>query len=128
MKTTHKTIAHYSQKAYYPYGATPIHEVMDWCAVRRLIRDRKNGAKIPPVLIDGALNQGNLLAGTHRMAANDLIRELGIKCEPIDWVDIDDIEIPEDMQWAIDALDFGAINDWWDGLDGEPGESIKYID
>lgn len=64
---------------YYPTywnGCNPLHAVMDWCKVRKLVRDAKRGDDIPPVLVEGFGN-GNLLTGTHRSAANDVMMMLG---------------------------------------------------
>jgi hypothetical protein len=62
-------------KDYYPTywsGCNPIHPVHSWALVRRLIRALRRGESIPPVLLDGWRN-GNMLTGTHRCAANDII-------------------------------------------------------
>ncbi len=104
--------------AYYPthwLKCNPIHEVRDWCYVRRLVRAARRGEVIPPVLIDGRIGGGNMLTGTHRAAANDLMMRLG--GEPlIDVVSIDDIDVPDSLQDAINNLDYEAIDDLAKGL------------
>ena len=68
-------------KNYYPYYYRPIHEVHDWCYVRHLARAALRGETIPAIPIDtggtGDLQDGALLGGTHRSAANDLLEALG---------------------------------------------------
>lgn len=65
-------------KNFYPSwaGANPIHEVRDWSKVRSLIRSARRGDAIPAILIDGQEGSGNMLNGTHRAAANVLMRKL----------------------------------------------------
>lgn len=106
-------------KKYYPtyyLGCNPIHEVKDWCKVRRLIRAARCGDKITPILIDGEVGNGNLLAGTHRAAANDIMVMLGDdENHLIDVVSIDDLDdISENLRIAIDNNDFGEIDRIWD--------------
>ena len=65
---------------YYPgqsIGARPIHEVISHQYVRTLVREAKKGNIIPPILVDGEIGNCNLLAGTHRLAANELLQKLG---------------------------------------------------
>ena len=69
-------------KCYYPtydHGCDPIHPVMDWCKVRRLVRDARHGDAIPAIIVDGARGNGVMLTGTHRSAANDILVLLGGK-------------------------------------------------
>ena len=96
-------------KEFYPRGVNPIHEVNDWCHVRRLMRAAINGVKVNPILVDGE----NLLAGTHRMAANNLLSMLDIDAKIRVW-DISDVELSDDLQAAIDDLDFSRIDELWD--------------
>lgn len=75
------TTESFLDKHYYPVywsGCYPIHAVRDWLKVRNLVRACKNGEahKIPPIYTDGELGNGTLLTGTHRSAANDLIKKL----------------------------------------------------
>ena len=56
-------------KDYYPKNVNPIHEVRDWSKVRSMIRSSVKGEDVPPIIRDG----DNLLTGTHRSAANDVI-------------------------------------------------------
>jgi len=45
-------------KAYYPTmtkGCNPIHPVMDWCKVRKLVRDARKGHDINPIIIEGEI-------------------------------------------------------------------------
>ena len=103
-------------KPYYPtyhHGCNPIHEVKDWAYVRKLVRAARRGETINPILIEGSIGNGSLLAGTHRSAANDLMMKLG--GEPlIDVVSIDDIEISDELREAIENSDFDMIDQIWD--------------
>jgi len=76
-------------KAYYPSGYNPIHQVYSWSKVRRLVRAALAGKEIPPMLIAGG-SGGNLLAGTHRSAANDLLYHAGYD-RLIDAVELEDV-------------------------------------
>ena len=61
---------------YYPRRYEPIHEVKDWGKVEKIVRSALDGDDVQPFLIDGQPGNGNLLTGTHRAAANDILREL----------------------------------------------------
>jgi hypothetical protein len=87
-------------------GCNPIHAVNDWCKVRALIRAAKRGDKIPSILID--CKDGNMLTGTHRAAANRIMFSLGINAE-IEVVTLDDIEVSDELQEAVEALDYETI-------------------
>lgn len=105
-------------KWYYPtlcMGCNPIHEVRDWCKVRKLVRDALNGAKIRPILIDGTLRNGSLLTGTHRAAANDILMLIGsdIRIPYILLSDLDTSDFPG-LSNAVENGDYEAINDIWD--------------
>lgn len=97
---------------YYPtlhLGCNPIHEVKDWLKVRNLIRAARRGDAIPPIVIDGQIGGGNMLNGTHRAAANDLMIKLG--GDPlIPVVSLDEIEVSDELQDAIDNLDYERID------------------
>lgn len=101
---------------YYPtyhLGCNPIHEVRDWTYVRMLVRLARKGVEINPILIEGNIGNGNLLAGTHRAAANDLMIMLG--GEPlIDVVSIDDIELSDELREAVENSDYELIDAIWD--------------
>lgn len=58
---------------YYPAKYNPLHEVRSWQYVRQIARAAIRGDEIPAILVDG----DNLLAGTHRAAANDLLERMG---------------------------------------------------
>ena len=109
-------------KDYYPtyhLGCNPIHAVKDWAKVRKLIRDARSGADIPPILIDGPQHGGNMLTGTHRAAANDIIMMLG--GQPlISVVTLDDIAASEELIAAVEESDYGRIDDL---LDRKPARS-----
>lgn len=107
----------YLDKSYYPTywsGCNPIHEVVDWCKVRKLVRDALRGDKINPIVIDGNLGSGNLLTGTHRAAANDILMMLGKEEYLIDWVSIHDIVKTDDIIDALQDLDFDLLDDLLD--------------
>lgn len=89
-------------------GCNPIHEVRDWCKVRSLIRSARRGDAIPAILIDA--KDGNMLTGTHRAAANCIMRKLG-EDELIDVVTVAEIDVSDDLQEAIDNLDYERIDD-----------------
>lgn len=102
--------------AYYPtyhLGCNPIHEVKSWSYVRKLIRAARNGKSINPILIEGCIGNCNLLAGTHRAAANDLMLMLGGEAL-IDVVSLDDIEAPQELLDAVLDGDYEAIDKIWD--------------
>jgi hypothetical protein len=103
-------------KAYYPtyhLGCNPIHEVRNWAYVRKLIRAARRGEEINPILIEGEIGSGSLLAGTHRAAANDLMMMLG--GEPlISVVNMDEIEASEELIEAVENSDYEMIDLIWD--------------
>jgi hypothetical protein len=106
-------------KDYYPtyyLGCNTIHPVMDWSYVRKFIRAAKKGDNIPPILIEGSSGNGNLLAGTHRAAANDIMAMLDFDEDiMIPIVSIDDFDkIPEELQAAIENNDYEEIDRLWD--------------
>lgn len=103
-------------KKYYPTmttGCNPIHPVTNWAYVRKLIRAARSGADINPILIEGSIGNGSLLAGTHRAAANDLMVLLGGEAL-IPVVSLDEIEISDDLQAALDDCDYEMIDQIWD--------------
>lgn len=97
-------------KQLYPstMGCNPIHEVRDWLKVRNLIRAALRGDAIPPIIIDA--QDGNMLTGTHRAAANYLMRKLGREDHLIDTVTVDMMDVSEELQEAIDNLDYETID------------------
>ena len=74
---------------YYPRRFEPIHEVKDWEKVERIVKSALDGNEVQPFLIDGNPGNGNLLTGTHRAAANDILRDLGET--EIPFVSLDDL-------------------------------------
>ncbi len=99
---------------YYPtydHGCTPIHEVKNWCYVRKLVRAVRRGETVNPILIDGSPRNGTLLTGTHRSAANDLLNMLG-DSRRIAVMSIQDMDLTDDQQEAIDNLEYDRI-DWY---------------
>ena len=74
---------------YYPRRYNPIHEVKDWGKVEKIVKGAMNGDDIQPFLIDGQPGNGNLLSGTHRAAANDVLREVG--GPEIGYIELDDL-------------------------------------
>ena len=111
-------------ETYYPtyyLGCNPIHPVISWSKVRKLIRDARRGDSIPPILIDGDFGNCNLLSGTHRAAANDIMMMLadrdglGVPDCLIDVVTVDELEragyLTDELKAAIDDGDFERIGD-----------------
>lgn len=98
-------------KTYYPtlhHGCTPIHAVKDWCYVRSILRAARKGVKIPPILIEGSINNGAMVTGTHRSAANDLSIMLGGEAL-IDVVSIDNW--PDDrLKDILQKFEDGALD------------------
>ena len=86
-------------KRYYPQGINPMHPVMDWCKVRKLVRAVLSGAEIPEILVWGE----TLLAGTHRWAANDLLEMLGHDAR-IGVTDVEDLADEDFAQQLKDAV------------------------
>ena len=87
------------QKDYYPYGYNPMHPAMDWCKVRKLVRAVLNGVIVPEILVWGE----TLLAGTHRLAANNLLEMLGHDAR-IGVTDVDDLADEDFAQQLKDAV------------------------
>jgi hypothetical protein len=103
---------------YYPThwsGCNPQHQVRDWQKVRSLIRAAMRGDNIPPILIDGSLGNGNLLTGTHRAAANDimlLLSERDGRARPlIGWVSYDSSTASPELVAAVEAGDTEAVDE-----------------
>ena len=104
----------YLDKNYYPKGLNPIHEVCDWAKVRKIVRDVLRGDKVNPILVGGE----NLLAGTHRAAANDVLEALGRE-QRVDTIDFDDLDEEDhedfcELKEAIEDGDFEKIDELWD--------------
>ena len=112
-------------KSYYPtrhHGCNPIHPVTSWSKVRGLIRAARRGDIIPPIIIEGLLGNGNMLSGTHRSAANDIMMMLAgddPRAALIPVVALDDIIIDYDVvarERILDAiadLDYERLNDFF---------------
>lgn len=103
-------------KTYYPthhLGCNPIHEVQDWAYVRKLIRAARKGDAINPILIDGEIGSGTLLAGTHRAAANDIMVMLGGEAL-IPVVSLSEIDASSELIEAVENGDFRRIDELWD--------------
>ena len=60
---------------HYPQGIKPVHYVRDWNKVRHLVQtaEREGTGCMPPILVD----QGQLMTGTHRWVANELLGRRG---------------------------------------------------
>jgi hypothetical protein len=102
---------------FYPTSVNPIHPVNDWCKVRKLIRDARRGFAIPAFIVDGE----NLITGTHRCAANDIMirlyehRDMSPKPCLIDSVQFADMDLDDETrERAIEAME----NDDYSALDG----------
>lgn len=98
-----------SFRKFYPKGYNPIHEVNDWCYVRQIIRAARRGDSIPAFVVDSE----NLLTGTHRCAANNIMemlyeaRSMSPKPSLIDAVQFDDLDMDDDTRDAIiEAMEY----------------------
>lgn len=103
-------------KPYYPtydHGCNPIHEVRNWAYVRKLVRAVRRGEIINPILISGQLRNGSMLTGTHRSAANDLLAKLG-DADRIEVWSVEDMELTDEQQAAVDELDYEALDAFFD--------------
>ena len=60
---------------HYPQGIKPVHYVRDWIKVRNLVQTAEQAGteRMPPILVD----QGQLMTGTHRWVANELLERRG---------------------------------------------------
>ena len=104
-------IDHKEDTMYYPAGYNPMHEVQSWQYVRQIARAAIRGDEIPAILVDGE----NLLAGTHRAAANDLLERMGYG-RLIDAVELEDIEDDTLRERLVEAVQ-----------GDNPGEDIQEI-
>lgn len=87
---------------YYPSCNNPIHEVKDWCKVRKMIRALRRGESLPTVYVDGPMGSGNWLSGTHRVAASE-IRAMLDGTTPYE--DLDIINIGDKLAQLYDSND-----------------------
>jgi len=97
--------------AYFPgtsIGANPIHEVVSWSKVRSIIRAVRRGDDVPAFVIDGEDGNCNLITGTHRCAANDLLEMLGDH-RRVDFVTLDEIVVSDELAEAIANSDYSTI-------------------
>lgn len=119
-------------KTTYPRGYNPINPVLSWQYVRRLIRAARRGEKINPILVDD-INDGNLLAGTHRLMANNIMEALGYDRRyliPVyELCDIEDDELRARIIEAVEAEDYEDIDLLWDRrYDDDYGDPhISYV-
>lgn len=105
------------QKAYYPHSAEPLHEVKNWACVRSMIRTLRNGGELPPVYIDGPVNGGAWLSGTHRVAAAQIREQI----DGTNWRD--DLTIV-DLSGTIEGLTEEERGEWA-GLENE--DAISFL-
>ena len=99
-------------KKYFPtfhLGCNPIHEVRNWAYVRKLIRAARRGESIPAIVIDGEIGSGNMLTGTHRAAANDIMIMLGGEAL-IPVVSLQDMDASEELLEAVANNDYETID------------------
>lgn len=96
----------------YPSHYNPIHEVTDFNKMRQFMRKAIKGEEVPPILTDGE----NLLAGTHRASANDVLHDLGYKVQipSIDISEITDKNLKEKLLILAEDGDFRTIQEIWD--------------
>jgi hypothetical protein len=103
----------YLSKNYLPTywsGCNAFQAVEDWSKVRKLVRDAIKLCDITPILIEGEIGNGSLLTGTHRSAANDILKMLGKEDYLIPYIRLQDIEITEELQDALENNDFETID------------------
>lgn len=68
---------------------------------------------MPSIIIDGEIGNGNLIAGTHRAAANDLMDMLGDSSDNrIEWVSLEDYLSGIDTSTASVLMDAISDNDF----------------
>ena len=98
---------------YEPTEYIPIHEVRDWCYVRKIIRAARRGEHIPGFVVYA----GSLLTGTHRCAANEIMQLLynGRRMSPepvlIEAIDLDDLDLDPRIREKIDdALEYSHFD------------------
>ena len=89
-------------------GANPIHEVLSWTKVRSIVRALRRGDYVPAFVIDGVEGNCNLVTGTHRCAANDLLEMLGDK-RRVDFVTLDEINPSDELLDAIRNEDYSTV-------------------
>ena len=97
--------------AYFPgssIGANPIHEVLSWSKVRSIIRAVRRGDDVPSFVIDGVEGSCNLITGTHRCAANDILEMLGDK-RRVEFVTLEEINASEELIEAIQNEDYATV-------------------
>ena len=102
---------------YFPKGCNPIHAVRSWMYVRQIIRAARRGEVIPAIVIDGE----NLLTGTHRMTANNLMvrlseeREMSPAPVLIPVVQLVSLDLTDDqkelIEDAMQTCDYGLIEE-----------------
>jgi hypothetical protein len=118
VKAVKQSSKNFLPKDFYPSidGHNPLHAVMDWAKVRRLMHAARRGEDIPPILVDAYTN-GNMLTGTHRAAAKKILTKLGddVAASRIGTITPDDLDLSDDVREmlneAIDNSDFGLINE-----------------
>ena len=113
------------QQHYPSGGLNPLHAVQSWRYVRRLARSALRGEDITPILYEGQRKNGKLLAGTHRYAANELLRAIGrddvqIAMVCIDELDEQDCPFLTDLREAVSDQDYALVDELWDRQDGRP--------
>ena len=102
--------------SHYPQGVIPIHPIpppkrrpeddtsahaqRHWGRIRRMVKsvERVGAHRIPPILVD----QGQLITGTHRWVANELLERRGRTTDRIQVVDLSDY--PAVVQFVIRLL------------------------
>lgn len=89
-------------------GANPIHEVLSWTKVRSIIRAVRRGDYVPDFVIDGIEGSCNLITGTHRCAANDILEMLGDN-RRVGFVTLDEISPSEELMEAISHEDYATV-------------------
>ena len=112
---------------YYPtaYGNNPIHPVMDWDKVASIMQAAIDGVDVPHILIDGRwdsnqVTDGNMITGTHRAAAHELLIDAGM----------DDVasRIETDCIWdAIGRLEGSVAEEARDAMANNDYEAINNI-
>ena len=92
----------------YSIGANPIHEVLNWCKVRSIIRAIRRGDNVPAFVVDGETGNCNLITGTHRCAANDILAMLGDR-RRVDFITLGEMDVSDELADAVRNDDYSTI-------------------
>ena len=91
---------------YYPKGYNPIHEVHSWGKVRGMVREIEAGNDVPAYLVDGE----NLLSGTHRAVANEILERRQRTPRRIETIELCDLH-PVEQSVILALIEDNRYND-----------------